>query len=424
VSDDQRNLARAALGVAATRATLLLLGTVASVVVARVLGPAGRGQYAFVVAVAAIAIALGHASIEQAQVFLVSTGRSVRRLAANAVAIGLSLGTGVAALLVLSSAVLGYPSEDIRRDLPMLLALAAVPVSMVVLYANGLLVLEGRTDLLNRGALLAGIAQVLVLGLFAATGRLTVTVVVAAWLLNAALPLLVSLPSLRPRRQDLSWPLARRELATGMRYHGGLASLYLMLRVDILILAALTDDAAVGLYALAVGLIELTNIAADAVATVVLRRQTTSSLDDAALLTARVVGVTVVLAGAAAAALAAISPLLVPLVYGRPFSGAVPALLALAPGVLALAATRSAGGYLVRLDRPWLVTSFAGSALAVNVALNLALIPTLGIVGAGIASSISYLLLAGAYLTWLVRAAQLPPSAFRPRIHLRAMLRR
>lgn len=410
----ERSLARAAADVAGTRIVLLVLGLGVSVLIARALGPAGRGEYALVVAVSATAVTLGHLSIEQAQVYLTSTGAGLRRLAANAVALGLVLGCLAVAGVFALSALTGYPAQEVESLLALGLGLAAVPFSMVALYANGLLVLEGRTDLVNRAALLGGGAQTALLVALGFAGRLTVTVVVAAWLLNAVLPLVVSLRHLRPSPQQLSWRLARQEAGLGLRYHGGLASLYLLLRVDVLMLAALRSDREVGLYALAVTLVELTNIATDAIATVVLRRQTTSSLADAALFTARVVGLTLVLALVAVLGLVLISPLFVPLVYGQAFSGAVPALFALAPGVVALAATRSAGGYLLRLNRPWTVTALAFTAMLVNVSLNLVLIPVLGIVGASVSSSVAYTLLAGAYVVWLRRSARLRWSSFSP----------
>lgn len=407
-------MARAAVAVAGTRVTLLVLGTAVSVAIARTLGPAGRGEYAFVIAVAAIAVAVSHVSVEHAQVYLVSVGRDLRTLASNAVPLGLGLGVLAVGAVLTSALLFDYPSPRPFHDTSLLLALAGVPLSIIVLYTSGLLVIGGRIKALNRGALIAGVIQSALIGVLVAVDRLTVTTVVLVWLLNACLPLLVSLPVLRPRRASLSWALAREELALGLRYHTGMASLYLLLRVDILLLAAFRSDREVGLYALAVSLVELTNVATDAVATVVIKRQTHLALTDAAELTARVVGLTVVFAAVVSAGLVLVSPLLIPFVYGQDFRGAVPALFALAPGVFALAATRSAGGYLIRLNRPWIVTSLNVGALAVNVAGNLALIPLLGIVGAGLASSLAYILLAGTYLAWLCRAAGLRASQFSP----------
>jgi O-antigen/teichoic acid export membrane protein len=407
-------LARAAVAVAGTRVTLLVVGAAVSVAIARALGPAGRGEYAFVIAVAAIAITLAHLSVEQAQVYLVSVGRDLRTLASNAVPLALGLGVFAVGAVFMSALLFDYPSPRPFQDTSLLLALAAVPVSILVLFTNGMLVISGRINALNRGALVAGLAQSVLVGILVLLNRLTVTTVVLVWLLTASLPLLVSLPALRPRRASMSWSIARQELAIGLRYHTGMASLYLLLRVDVLLLAALRSDREVGLYALAVTLVELTNVATDSIATVVIKKQAQLALADAAEFTARVVGLAVMLATVVSAALVLVSPLLIPLVYGRAFHDAVPAVFALAPGVLALAATRSTGGYLIRLNRPWVVTSLNVGALAVNVAGNLVLIPRLGIVGAGLASSLAYILLAGANLWWLSRAAGLRPAQFAP----------
>jgi O-antigen/teichoic acid export membrane protein len=100
-------------------------------------------------------------------------------------------------------------------------------------------------------------------------------------------------------------------------------------------LGAIKDDRVVGLYALAVTLIELTNLVTDAVSTAVLQRQTNLPLEESGRFTAQVVGLSGVLAVLAATGLLATSPTLVPLVFGEDFRGTLPALFALAPGVVA-----------------------------------------------------------------------------------------
>ena len=54
-------------------------------------------------------------------------------------------------------------------------------------------------------------------------------------------------------------------------------------------------------------------------------------------------------------------------------------------------------------------------ALAVNVTLNLVLIPSMGIVGCALASSAGYIALAAAQTIWFSRAADVPLLALRPR---------
>jgi len=187
--------------------------------------------------------------------------------------------------------------------------------------------------------------------------------------------------------------------------------LHLLLRVDVLILAAMTDDRSVGLYALAVSLIELTNVATDSVSTAVLRHQTLIPLHESGRFTLRVVGVSAVLAVLMSAGLLVVAPTLVPIIFGEEFRGSLPAVFALAPGVVAIAMARSASSYLLRLNRPLVNSALALSALALNVVLNLLLIPMWGIAGCGVASSIAYVVLAGSNLIWLRRTMALAPTA-------------
>jgi O-antigen/teichoic acid export membrane protein len=103
--------------------------------------------------------------------------------------------------------------------------------------------------------------------------------------------------------------------------------------------------------------------------------------------------------------LVVVSPILVPLVYGADFKESVPALMALVPGIVTLAWARGIGAYFVRRDKPLLVSLLAFGAVAVNVALNLLLIPLWGIVGASLASSVAYFGYATASITAFTRLA-------------------
>lgn len=411
-----RSFVRTTLALVATRVTVLVSGLVATVLMTRILGPDGRGQYAVIVAMVGTAVAIGHCSVEQAQVYLAGRGANMKALAANAIALGLLLGAAVAGVTALVAAVFAYPYNRALEQPALPIALLAIPLTMIVLWTNGLLILEGRTRVMNRAVLLGGAVQVVMYMGLAITHRLTVTSVLLAWTLTTAVPLLLTLPALRPRRVDIRVELARKAIGFGLRYHLSLVSFFLLLRVDVLMLGAIKDDHAVGLYALAVTLIELTNLVTDAVSAAVLQRQTNLPLDESGRFTARVVGLSGLLAVLAATGLVVASPALVPLVFGDDFRGSLPALFALAPGVVALAMARSAGGYLLRRNRPLVNSLIALTALGANVILNLWLIPLWGIAGAGVASSVAYILLAGSYLMWLRRAAGLALREFQPGI--------
>jgi O-antigen/teichoic acid export membrane protein len=216
-------------------------------------------------------------------------------------------------------------------------------------------------------------------------------------------PLAVLLPAVRPRPRCWDRALARDALGRGLRYHLGLASLFLLFRADILILDGMTTTVAVGLYSLAVSLAELTRLVTDAIAQIALPRQLGTDDRGAAAATLAVTRLTAVVATASVALMCVAAPPLIPLVYGESFRGSVPSLLALAPGLLALGATRPIGAYLLRLDRPMLASSMSVTALVLNVALNLVLVPFYGIAGSAAASSVAYIALAGLQVGWFLR---------------------
>lgn len=407
---------------AATRVACVALGTVAGVVVARALHPEGRGAFAVVMTLATLTQALGHLSVEQSQVALWRTGRAA--IPSNAVLIGpaaglLAVAVAAVAVTALGPGIVPLPGAGLAA-----LALTSVPLGMTVLYLNNVLVLQARVHVVNRSLLLTMVLQVATLLTCAATGRLTVAVAVAVWAVSVGLPLVVLLPAVRPRLRERDLAFARRTVLHGVRYHGGFAAMFLLLRLDVLILNASSTPGAVGLYTAAVTVAEMSRILTDSTAQVALSRQADSGLAGAAAVTVRAGRLSAVLAVAAVAAMCLAAPPAIPLLYGHAFAGSVPALFALAPGMVALGATRPLGVYLLRLNRPVAMTAITVAGVAINVALCLALIPRWGIVGCALASSAGYLSVAACQLTWFLRATGTPPARLLPGREEAAWLRR
>jgi O-antigen/teichoic acid export membrane protein len=72
------------------------------------------------------------------------------------------------------------------------------------------------------------------------------------------------------------------------------------------------------------------------------------------------------------------------------FGPALPPLLVLLPGVVALSASKVVAGYITGINRPRARIVVSYSTLGVNIVANLILIPRFGIVGAAAASLVSY----------------------------------
>jgi O-antigen/teichoic acid export membrane protein len=393
------------------RTILVMLGAVSGIVIARELQPEGRGAYYVIVTIAAITISVGHLSIEQSHVFLWSRAADRGSLAANS----LVLGSAVGALAALAAAVcVGVLRIPVAGYGGLAIALLAVPGAMAVLYLNNILVLRSQVQAVNAGALLGGALQCGILLFLATVAHLSPSAVIVLWALSVTLPLAVLVPAVRPRLRDWDPSLARHAVGRGLRYHIGLASLFLLFRSDILILDAMTTTTAVGLYSLAVSLAELTRLVTDAIAQISLPRQLGTDDDDAATATLKITRLTTLVSLASVGLMCAAAPPLIPIVYGSSFRGSVPSLLALAPGLLALGATRPIGAFLLRLDRPMLGSAMSVAALVLNLALNLVLVPYYGILGSAVASTIAYTALAALQTAWFLRATGVSPRRLLP----------
>ncbi|WP_159083150.1 O-antigen ligase family protein [Streptomyces sp. P3] len=167
---------------------------------------------------------------------------------------------------------------------------------------------------------------------------------------------------------------------------------YGMLRLDVPVIQTLAGATAVAVYAVALPLAEGLLLLSTTVALVMFPAVTSGSVDARAA--ARIARTVFIAAATAAAAAAVTAPILIPVVYGRPYAGAVPVLWAMLPGLVLFSAARSVQPYLaaVGLLRPVVTATVIGAM--VNIALLVALTPHHAAIGAGVADSAGNLVLA------------------------------
>ncbi|MFF3247490.1 lipopolysaccharide biosynthesis protein [Streptomyces sp. NPDC002870] len=386
--------ARQVLGMLGSRAACLVLSVFTSAVIARSLEPEGRGIYYMAVTVATTATMLGHLSGEQAQSALWTDAERREALAGNSVPLALVLGTlsGLAATALV--VVIGPETLNLPGQFLVMVACLSVPFGIASNYAGNIALLRGRVHLANWSMLAGSLAQCAAVAALAAGERLSVVAALIVWVATGSVPLVVLIADGATARLRRDLKLARTTVFTGARYHLGPASVFLLMNADIYLLSAYAGAREVGIYSLAVGLAGYSRVLADVVSQVMLKRQFASSDTESADVTVRITRYAILLALASALVLTLAAPVLVSAVYGAAYSDAVPLVMLLAPGVMALGASRLPSAYLLRMRRAKLVVLPSVIALAVNIALNLLLIPVWGAAGCALASSIAYLLLA------------------------------
>jgi O-antigen/teichoic acid export membrane protein len=387
----------AALGVHTfvSRVLVFASGFAGSVMISRALGPGGRGAYVLPIVLITMATTLVGPGGEVAQLRLWShraAGHSAFVGAALRVGAGLGLGAMAALGVVFALGHDGFLSEVQPEDLAIVIWL--VPLWTTSVLLRGLLTISGGIVSVNRALVIGDLARTGAIAVLAITGVLTRETALALFALTVLVPTgLILRQCLRRLGRGPgadARTLARRELRLVPMFAPHFLLLSLNLRVDTLLVASGLGVADLGLYSVAVLLSELAWLVSDALTQAVRERQANAAQEEALAVSARAARVNVLLAGGVALGIAAVSAPLCSLLFGASFAAAAPVVWVLAPAAIAMAAWRPLNAPLVRFDRRWVTGAIGLVSLTVNVVGNLALIPALGIEGAGLASVASY----------------------------------
>jgi glycosyltransferase involved in cell wall biosynthesis/O-antigen/teichoic acid export membrane protein len=376
------------------------VGFVGSILIARALGPTGRGLYAYPVALLGIVMALAHIGLEFAQVYLVGQGQDLRHMWADATVFSLAAGG------VCWAAVAGIITIDPRLAGGLPLSWIAVPMGLVPLllmslYWANLLQLDGRLVTATWASWWGVAVQAAaVIGLYLTHELTPFRVLQLQWLTNGSAWLFLLLACKRAGLVNLRLDpaLLRRAVAFGVKSYVAQVFRFLVLRVDQVLVAAYAGYRQLGLYALATTIAELLWLLTDPLAGAMLPHVVRARTGDDRRLSFATGRLSLCIATIAAFCGWFLAPLVIPRVYGAGFTSATPALRLLLPGVVALALARPLGSVLVKEGRAVTASLLGLLALALNVVLNLVLLPRIGIRGASIASSLAYATLAVSYV--------------------------
>src|SRR5262249_48245567 len=159
--------------------------------------------------------------------------------------------------------------------------------------------------------------------------------------------------------------VAERQLRIGLPIHLSNVAQFLLLRADQLVLALVSGTAAVGQYSVGVNVVEALwylPLAAGLASIPFLSGPPPAAEKQDAL--RRAIGMSVWLTAGGAVVLGALAPVVVPLVFGSAFHGAVVPLELLLPGVVAAAIVRIATAGLIARGRLRTLVVYTVGALA------------------------------------------------------------
>lgn len=371
-------------------------------IIARVLGPGGRGSVAFLTVSAQVMGYLAPFGVSEATLVFAAKRPYARPkllanllLAASAGAvvaavllIGLLVGvptirpTGIGTVELLSlglaivAAATAQASQQFMTGCGLFRQQAMITASAFWLYPLALLTICGLSNLTVASAILAWAAAV------------------GTWSVGSYMLLISRFGIARP-----AWSLLRESLRFGLRAWIGSLARFLNFRVDQLFVAFIASEATLGIYAAAVNVSELLLYLPVAAGWVIVPFVAQAGAHGGPGRTLHVVRGVLLLTCVSAVVAAVGGPMLLPLLFGPQFSTSEVPFLLLLPGAVGFVFIAIFSSALIALSSPGLSSLGALVALPVGVALDFALIPAFGASGAAAAASVALIAGGAAALT-------------------------
>jgi O-antigen/teichoic acid export membrane protein len=375
----------------------LLLALTTSVIIARTLGPEGNGIYTLATLFPLLLVTFTNLGVGPATVYHVAQDKyPLKEVLGNNVVLSVVTGS-VASLLGLLIIVL-FGGRFFPTVAPpyLMLALLLVPVTLFGQhYVNQILLGARRIKDFNAATLLHKLFLLLLV--VVATVVLGLGIAGALWatVLSSLLLCVVLFPWIKRLAGGVSYRLnpayVREALGYGVRAHLGNIVGFLNYRIEVFLLGVFVPISAVGFYAVAVGLAEKLWFVSES-ASIVLFPTVSAERDEQQRkqFTPLVSRTILLITAVGAIVLYVVSHWAIILLYTTAYVAAIPLFRILLPGIVFLSAGRVLANDIAGRGKPLLNTYVGLTGVIVQVALNLAWIPSFGATGAAWATTISY----------------------------------
>ncbi len=382
----------------AARLSNLAIGIIISILLARLLGPDGRGVYALVALIPALAFAFGNLGIASSSVYFTGKGTYDHgTIAGNNTIINTALSL-MAVLFAILFLVLfqdtfftGVPYHAI------VLAVLMIPFHMFMTNSENLLLGQQRFFSYNLMRFLQMLLNLILLLLFVFITSITVFNAVLAYFLSYVVMAIVLHVYLKMIIKKfvfrINWHYIKDTLSYGLKSFFGSIISFLHLRLDQLLISAFLTPIAVGYYAIAVSLTERLWLLSQSASTVVFPKIASEKNEASKKAFTPVICRNILfLTLLGAILLLIVSKYVILLLYSKEFLSAVVPFQILLVGTIFVSGSKILANDIAGRGKPMLNTYVNIFSLILNVTLNIFFIPLYGIAGAAYATTISYTL--------------------------------
>lgn len=399
-----------------TKIATFILSAVTSIIIARVLGPAGKGVWAILFLIPGLIAMVFCLGLNFSNVYLLGTRRySTPQVLSNAIFSTVIMSVvSVALFLLLFERIFSWIPKQTNGINPtwVKIMLFSVPLLLLTAYFNS--ILQGKREI-NKVNLVnlvqTGLSCITVL-LFVMVLKKAIGGLIASYFIfnfgSAALALFLVLRLTEHLGFRFNARLLKDSIVIGTKSYLGSLLQFLNYRLDMFLVYYFLSSRDVGHYSVAVALTEMLWWVSQSVSVPFLPQVSTIGEQRSASFTPAVSRMTLLMTLAPALVLLLAGRGVVSLLYGSAFLPAVPAIYILLPGVVIVSSWRILAHHFLGSGKPLVNAKVSLASLLLNVLLNIFLIPRLGIRGAALATTVSYSL--GSYLIFRVFASETSQS--------------
>lgn len=378
-----------------TNVALILLSLITSVLIARILGPEGRGIFAIAFSILAIGVQFGNLGLHISNTYFVAKDtKSLPQLLTNSLVISLGLGSSLAVLTWLIFYL--WPSMSPIKGFVLILALGLIPFNLASLLLRNLLLGLQDIKAFNKVELLSKMLTLLLLSIVYFLKSVTVEVVFAVGMLSILISCIWALWSLRKYFTHIvppSFLVFKKSIEYGFKTYLACFFAFMVLRADLLMINYMLDVGQAGHYSVAATLADLLYLLPTAIGTILFPKLSSiESEKDKWAITQKVVWASGLILIPVVIAITLLAHPIILFFYGKSFEPAVDPFMILCVAMFFYGVNNIISIHLASVGMPWFAVHVWVIGSVFNIALNLYLIPAYGVSGAALSSLVCYAL--------------------------------
>lgn len=377
-----------------TRIVAFVLTLITNIIIARLLGPQGKGVYALVLLVLNLLFIFTNMGLAAPIIYYVSKrqfplGDIVSSLISFVGIIGPIL------ILTIIFIIKNYSLELLKGVNPqyIIIIILALPFKLLSSYLNSIFLALKKIKVYNFYSVFPSLLFVIFFMISLLIPKNIVFLAILSRLLAiiiASLTIMFFIGKLVKIKLRINTKFLKSSINFGLKSYLDSITNFFNYRLDMFLVNYFLSTTAVGYYSLAVGLAEFIWFVPGAAKTVLFPKVASTDLQQAKEFTPKVcrhvLMITLIMSGG----YILFGKLLIKLVYGEIFLPALKPLLALLPGVLMLSIHKIITSDLLGRGKPVIQAIISSIVFIMTIVFDFILIPKYGVIGAAFASTIAY----------------------------------